>query len=62
MPVRLLDAYHRIAAETVTVVGFPDSQVNGLALIMTMPNYPTVVADHIPAVVGLVVIDMEGML
>jgi hypothetical protein len=59
MFVRLLDANQRIYPATVAVLGLADSKTNRLALIMTMPNHPAFVINHIPTIQVFVPVNME---
>jgi hypothetical protein len=63
--VRLLDTNHDIAAPPrqklpMNMLGFPDGQFDGFALVAAMAKDPAIVIDHLPAPLAGG-IDMERM-
>lgn len=59
MAIRLFDTDHDIVAAAVDAVRFPYSQIDRLALVVTMANHPALLVGHIPAILRLIVTDME---
>lgn len=62
MSVRLLYADHNIVAVAVGMLRLTDGQIDGLALMMAMPDHPAVMVDDIPAILSFVVIDIKGQI
>jgi hypothetical protein len=44
------------------MLGLPDRQVDGLALVVTMSDHSALVIHYVPTIVRFVVIDMKGVL
>ena len=61
MAVRLLDADHHVIAHAVQVLGLLDRQIDGIVLVVSMPDHATFVVDNIPAIQRFVVVDMNGV-
>lgn len=62
MPVRLFDANHDIVATTMVMLRFSDRQIDGFALVVAMADDPAILIDNVPSVLGLIVVDMIGVL
>ena len=62
MSVRLFDAPNHIIAPAMTMLCLSDSQIYGFALIVTVPDHSPFVIDYIPAILGLVMVDVKGVL
>lgn len=62
MPVRLFDANHDIVATTMVMLRFSDRQIDGFALVVAMADDPAILIDDVPSVLGLIVVDMIGVL
>jgi hypothetical protein len=62
MTVRLFDAYYNIATSAVAVLSFANGEVNGLNLVMAVPNHPAFIVDYVPAILRFIMVDVEGVL
>jgi hypothetical protein len=62
MPIRLFDAHHDIVATTMVMPRFADRQIDGFALVLAMADDPAILIDNVPSVLGLIVVDMIGVL
>lgn len=62
MTVRLFYAYYNIATSAVAALGFANGEVNGLALVMAVPNHTAFIIDYVPAVLRFIVVDVKGVL
>lgn len=62
MAVRLLDADYDVVAMPVQVLGFLNRQIDGVILVVAMTDDPAVLVHHIPAILGFIVVDMDGVL
>jgi hypothetical protein len=62
MSVRLLYADHHVIATAVRLLGFVNRQIDRLALGVGVPDDSAVVIHNIPAVLRLIVIDMNGVI
>lgn len=61
MPVRLLNADHDIAAVPMQMLGLVDGQIDGVILVMAVTDHRAVLVNHIPTILGLIVVDMNRM-
>jgi hypothetical protein len=61
MPVILLDADHHVIAAAVSMLCFPDGQIDSFALGVAMADDLALLIHNIPAFLGFVVIDMKGV-
>lgn len=62
MATRLFDTHNHVIAAAVTVLRLSDGQVYGFGLIVTVPDHLSFIIDHIPAILGLVVVDVKDAL
>lgn len=62
MPIRLFDADHDIAAVTMKMLRLVDCQIDGVILVMAMTSYRAILVDYIPTVLGLIMVDMDGII
>ena len=61
MPIILLNTDDHVIAAAMRVLGFADCQVDGFALGVAMPDHLAVLVHHIPAILGFVVINVDGL-
>ena len=61
MSVWLFDADNDVITPAVVVLGFPDGKFDRFALVAAMADYSSCVVDHVPSILGLVVVDMDGV-
>ena len=62
MPVGLFHANHDIVATAMVMLRFSDREIDGFAPLMGMADDPAFLINNIPSVLGLIVVDMIGVL
>ena len=62
MSVRLFDTDNDVVPSAVVVLRLPYGEIDCFALVVAMADHPSRVIDHIPTILRLVVVDMNGML
>ena len=60
MAIRLLYADKDIIAQAVTMLRFPDCEIDRLALVIRVANHPTIMVNYVPAIAHFIEVHVES--
>ena len=61
MPIGLLDTDYNIVSTTMGVLRLVNCDFDGFTLVVTMADDPAVIIHDVPAVLGRVMVNVEGV-